>query len=112
MRLEDLKEYLETRNEIYFRYEFLSDSLRSNLVKNNNPELYYLKTKPDREGRTIEIYLDHNAGSEERVFNLYKLAPEGETSAAYLRCQPKRIEEILRDELGIRRRSGTQARLF
>lgn len=101
MKLEDLKARLEERNEISFNYEFITDK---QLGSNNSLELYYLKTKPDKAGKTIEIFLDHTSGNRGSLFNVYGLTPEGEAYAVYIRCFPERVEDILRDYFGIKRR--------
>lgn len=98
MKLETLKAKLEERNNITFTYEFYEDN------KNKNSEMYYLKSKPMQNGRTIEIFTDRMAGNRETLFNVYLLNSDQEAEQVYIRCIPDRVEEILRDSFGITRR--------
>lgn len=97
MKLETLKARLEERNNINFRYEFYDD-------KDNSTELYYLKTQPGKDGRSIEIHTDRTAGNRETLFNVYGLNSDGEADHVYIRCYAERVEDILRNTMGITRR--------
>jgi hypothetical protein len=97
MKLETLKARLEERNNINFRYEFYDD-------KDNSTKLYYLKTQPGKDGRSIEIHTDRTAGNRETLFNVYGLNSDGEADHVYIRCYAERVEDILRQSLGVTRR--------
>ena len=105
--IEDLKQYIETRNEINFYFEFIEDNLHKKREEN---EMYYLKTKKGRDGRSLEIYRDCS-DSGEAVFNVYGITAEGETAFARIRCTYDRVEDILRNQFGIRPRQ-VQERLL
>ena len=98
MKLETLKARLEERNNINFNYEFYEDD------KSKNTELYYLKTQPGKDGRSIEIHTDRTAGNRETLFNVYGLNSDGEADHVYIRCYAERVEDILRNTMGITRR--------
>lgn len=97
MKLETLKARLEERNNINFRFEFYDD-------KDNSTELYYLKAGPGKDGRSIEIHTDRTAGNRETLFNVYGLNSDGEADHVYIRCYAERVEDILRNTMGITRR--------
>ena len=104
MSIDDLKLFLEEKNDIAFGYDAIDSR------KNTSDDLlYYLTTKRHSANKWIEIY--KNPKSEDGTFNIY-LVQEHDILRAWIGCTPEAVEDHLRKEFSIQPRHSQQVRLF
>ena len=102
--LENLKDFLEERNEIAFSFGVIEE-------RRNIPEYYYLQTRRAKIDDWIEIYVPRHAeAGTEGKFNLYEIHKE-EALKAHILMDAEEIEHFLRDKKGIKPKT-VQSRLL
>lgn len=103
MSIDDLKLYLEEKNDIAFNYGAIDNH------KTLNDFVYFLSSRIIVNKTWIEIY--KNPKSEDGTFNVY-LVRDDDILKAWIGCTPEAVEDHLRNDFNIQPRHSQQTRLF